>query len=225
VNIISEEYTYGLHRLETIGALSNIVVVLASLFFTLYLSINSFLYGNITHIDSLLLSLFSLLSSIILLPNMFIERRKDLNFKSAFYHVIADLWQYIFGFAIGLIIQFFELRILDPIGSIVLSAILIYYLIPLFKESYKIIMEGSPVNLKEVKTELKRIANVHHIHIWSICPDIIAATLHVVADPSLTLRDLEKIRNEIENILISKFGITHITIQFETKEVDQATNL
>lgn len=81
-------------------------------------------------------------------------------------------------------------------------------------------MQSSPENLdlQAIKTELEKhseISNIHHIHAWRLSDNIIHFQCHADLCENKTIKDVDKIRLELENILHNNFEINHITIQME----------
>jgi len=227
-SIQNQIYTYGLHRLEVFSAIVNSIAILSTILFISFEIIRKFLYQSI-EVNGLSILLVSIISLIALLPairdkNGNNKTGSDMNIRSVISHVLYDTVQFIIGIIIGLSIVLTKIDYLDILGGIIIAATAIHYSLPLLRESFLILMEGSPVDIKKVETELSKVARVHHIHIWSICSELKLATLHVEASPEAKLKELEEIRLKIEDILEKKFGINHVTVQFETKSTDQATS-
>ncbi len=59
------------------------------------------------------------------------------------------------------------------------------------------------------------VLSVHDLHIWTLSPGNIALTVHVLAESNITSSQL---LHEIGEIICSKHGIHHSTIQIELKE-------
>ena len=67
----------------------------------------------------------------------------------------------------------------------------------------------------EAMEELSDVGNVHHVHTWKLDDRQIHFECHVDLDKNLLASEMDLIRLEIENILKERFGISHVTIQFE----------
>ncbi|MEM0374396.1 MAG: cation diffusion facilitator family transporter [Sulfolobaceae archaeon] len=224
----SHVYTYGLHRLEVFSAIVNSIAIIGAMLFITFDIIYKLIFPFNTT-NGLFIALVSFVSLIIFLPvikdkEVIIRGKSNINIRSIFIHTLSDIIQFIIGGIIGLLIVFLGLEYLDIIGGAIIAVISLYFVMPLLRESFLILMEGSPVELEKVETELSKVAKVHHIHVWSICSEIKVATLHVEASPEARLKDLEVVRAKIEDILREKFGINHTTIQFEVNSTDQATS-
>lgn len=91
-----------------------------------------------------------------------------------------------FGVVIGgAIIYFTGYTVIDPIISIVVSVIMIWSVVGLLKRAVRMNFDGVPTELhvSEIKKELLAIpgvADIHHIHVWSLSTTENAMTAHVI---------------------------------------------
>jgi cobalt-zinc-cadmium efflux system protein len=77
-------------------------------------------------------------------------------------------------------------------------------------------MEGSQVSVREVEDRIKKeFPNAHHLHIWDICQHQRVATLHLSVPLCTKISELDKTNAAIKSLL-SKYGVNHVTIQFES---------
>ncbi|QGA53414.1 cation diffusion facilitator family transporter [Sulfolobus sp. E5-1-F] len=219
LNEVSEgRFSYGLHRLEVVVAMINILTIILLSLTVAYTSITS-LFKETTN-SSLVLIISSALASI--LTYFASPKEKDnLGKKGLYIHIISDFLGYIVGFVIGVVMLISGIRELDPVGAITIVILNFALSIPLLKESFLVFMEGSPVKIDSIMKELTKISpGIHHLHVWSICDHVKVATLHVKTSPNLTIAEADKIRGSICTLLREKYGISHVTVQFETCDDD-----
>ena len=145
---------------------------------------------------------------------------EDINIKSAYLHVLGDALSSIVVIVGAIIIYFTDIYWLDPLLALVIATILIKGTYEVLKESFAAIMSKSPLDILQVEKFFKQVptvTNVHDLHIWRLCPRVIMLSVHL----KITTRDLptaEKLIENIEKQLASKYNIQHITIQLETPE-------
>lgn len=211
-------FSYGLHRLEVVVAMINLIIIILLSLAVAYTSVTS-LFKETTN-DSFTLIVSSALASFLTYfasP----KERNDLGKKGLYMHILSDFLGYIMGFIIGILIFISGIRELDPVGAIILVILNFALSIPLLKEAFLIFMEGSSVKIDHIMEELTKISpSVHHLHVWSICDHVKVATLHVKVSPNLTIAEADKIRGSICDFLKEKYGISHVTVQFETNVDD-----
>lgn len=219
INKINSEYTYGMHRLEIIYSLLNILVVIIGTVIGTIISI-LFIVFDITD-NPIIVVIASTIATIIgLIASTEEEKGQEIR-KSVKLHAVLDVVSYIFGIVFGIIILFTGYHILDPISSLLVLGIIVAKNSSQIRGYVDVIMEKSPIDTKEIENTLKQVfPTVHHIHVWSICPHVKVATLHVSESPDIKLEEMDKKRKYIESVLLTKYGINHVTIQFETSKTE-----
>ena len=144
----------------------------------------------------------------------------NLNIRAAYLHLIGDTLSSV-GVIIGsVLIYFWDITWIDPLITIVIGLVIIKATWGIIKETVEILMQSSPENLdlQVIKTELEKhpeISNIHHIHAWRLSDNIIHFQCHANLCNNKTIKEVDKIRLELENILCTNYGIDHITIQME----------
>ena len=59
-------------------------------------------------------------------------------------------------------------------------------------------------------------ADLHRVHIWSLCSHIRALSAHLVVDEAAT-RATQTVLDDVNTLLHARFGITHTTLQSECR--------
>lgn len=216
--------TYGYKRFEILAALLNgIVLVLLSIFIFKEaierLSNPPLVIGK----GMMIISTIGLLINIIVAWILHSQgsTKENLNMRSAFLHVIGDLLGSVGAIIAALFIMLFEWYIADSIASMVVSLLVLYSGWNVLRESVNILMEAKPGNIDSEKVidllkSIDGVIDVHDLHIWMITSDFSAMTVHLKVKKE-TDRDLilEKAKRSINKM----FGITHVTIQIEGREL------
>ncbi|AWR96524.1 cation diffusion facilitator family transporter [Acidianus sulfidivorans JP7] len=218
LNNINSLYTYGMHRMEILFSLLNVLVVIIGAIIGAIIAVLFILFGikdnpSIIIIASTIVSVLSIIAST--------EESRDEITKSVKIHAILDSSIYIIGIVIGVLIFITKYYVLDPISSLLILGIIIIKIYPQVKSNIDVLMEKSPIDVGDIQSYLAPMfPGVHHVHVWSICPHIKVATLHITEDPKVTLLEMDKKREYIQKLLSERFGINHVTVQFETKKTD-----
>ncbi len=217
VNKSNSYYTYGLHRLEVISSLLNLIIIILGSIIGVIISLFYLMMG--IKDDPIYVILVSLISATVLFFSQ--EHEENSVKKSINIHVISDVITYILGALAGFLILLTGYYQLDPLFSFIILGVIIAYNFKYFRTNLDIIMEKSPIDTKRIEADLKTVfPKVHHIHVWIICDHYKVATLHIEEDPNVTLKELDNKREVAEKILSEKYGINHVTVQFESKRID-----
>lgn len=144
--------------------------------------------------------------------------RDHVNIKGAMLHVVGDMLGSAAAIVAAGVIWLTGWTPVDPILSVLLSALVLRSGWGLLKTSLHILMEGAPAGLdpgalrEGLLDSVPGLADVSHIHVWSITSGRSAATLHIAladaADPAETVRLLK-------GRLAGDFGIAHSTVEID----------
>lgn len=136
----------------------------------------------------------------------------DVNIEAAYLHVLTDLIQSVGVALAGLIMWHFpHFEIIDPLCTLIFSAIALYSTLPLIHRVSVILFEGAPSHIDweivmQRFSDIPGVENVHDLHIWSISSKSISLTCHIRAsNPQAVLRAAHGVCRGL--------GIDHATIQ------------
>lgn len=144
----------------------------------------------------------------------------DMNVAAATMHVLGDLLGSAAAIVAALVILWTGWTPIDPLLSLLVSALIVKTAISLVRRSAHILMEGSPEwldqgELRRTLEQIPAIRDVHHVHTWSVGPHETLLTMHALvngsADQALVLKDTKA-------LLAQRYGITHATIQIEVED-------
>lgn len=141
----------------------------------------------------------------------------DLNIRAVFLHMAADALVSLGVVLAGIAIIFTNWFWLDPVFSLVISALIIFSTWELLKDSFNLAIDGVPNSIDEraVRTylsELDGVTGVHDLHIWNMSTVETALTAHLVIPTGHSDEFLAQISQELHQ----HFGIDHCTLQIET---------
>ena len=216
----SSRMTFGYHRVGVVIAIVNALSILAIAGIILYEACQRFFQQpEINSVLMLAVAVVGLAANIFVAVWLHNEQKESLNIKSAFWHALGDALAS-FGVIAGAIaIMLTGFYWIDAAVSILIGLIIIFAAWGIFKEGMRILLEAVPgdINIKEVQKALESIPavkDVHDLHVWSIASNLHSMSCHVLVD-DCTVSQAENIRQQIEEMLRRKFGISHTTIQTE----------
>jgi cobalt-zinc-cadmium efflux system protein len=154
-------------------------------------------------------------------------REGDLNVRSAFLHLLGDA-AISFGVVVaGAVIYFTGWNRLDPLASLVISALIVWGTWGLLREAIMMSLDAVPEGVDPSSVEsylrsLPGVTEVHDLHIWAMSTTETAMTAHLVR-PGAGLDD--RLLHEICHELDCRFRISHATLQVEAGDTEQACRL
>lgn len=219
----NENYTYGYRKTSILIALFNAMVLMASIGAIVYEAMH-----RLFKPEPLPGGIIAWVAGAGIIVNgitafMFLrDRKKDLNIKAAYLHLLSDAAVSLALVIGGIIIQFTNWYWIDPVLSIVVAITILFSTWSLLKESLRLSLDGVPaeMNLQQVKeaaSGIKGIEEIHHIHLWGMSTTENALTAHIVVDASSSLANADNIKQEFKHAL-EHMNIQHVTLEVESSE-------
>ena len=216
-----KKYTYGYIRYSVLGGLITTIILLIGSCLLIYNSIiRMFNPVDINYNGMIIFAIFGVVVNFLA---VYLTKAGDsINQKSVNLHMLEDVLGWLVVLIGAIIMKFTDIRIIDPILSILVALFILITALKTLKEILDLFLEKTSINVDEIISHLKEIDNiydVHHIHIWSIDGINNYATMHIVTDgDSIKIKEL--VREELK-----EHNIVHCTIELETKdEVCENTN-
>ena len=218
--------SYGYHRFQVMAAFVNGVSLFVIAVLIVFESIKRFLNPVAVHWKLMLIvSLCGFVANVVVFVIMYRKHEHNVNIRSAVLHVIGDLLGSVAAIASSVIIMLSGWQIVDPLLSMLVCGIMFTGAFSVVKNSSNILLEGKPYNIdiEEIKkyllSEIPSIANVHHIHLWSLTDDYPIMTMHVgISSDTLSVANAMSVIKTIKELLREKFEIEHITVEIECGE-------
>lgn len=143
--------------------------------------------------------------------------KTDLNLRAAFQHLIADAAVSAGVVLAGLAILATGLQWIDPVTSLVITAVIGIGSWGLLRDSVKLGLLGVPDGIDEAKVraflaDQPGVTAVHDLHIWPMSTTETALTAHLVIPGG---HPGDAFLHELAHELDHDFGIGHATIQVE----------
>jgi cobalt-zinc-cadmium efflux system protein len=227
-----QHQTFGLYRAEVLAAFINGLFLLVFVGIIMYEAILRLLHPiEILGFEMLLIAFIGLIvniSSILILRG---AQKYDLNIRGVFYHMFADAISSVGIVIAALIIMYTNWIVIDPIVSIGISVIIVFWAWGVLKDSTRILLETAPkgLNIDVISDDLKKnfseIRELHNIHLWSITPDMLVFSAHMQFDQSKVQGKQEDIISKINDYLLKRYNIIECTIQLCTDQGSDICNI
>lgn len=153
----------------------------------------------------------------------------SLNLRAALLHVAGDALGGAAVVAGGLIIARTGAAWLDPLLSLLVSAIIVAGVVGIVRQATDVLLESAPGHaavpaVRERITLVDGVVDVHDLHVWTIGSGSHALSAHVVLDDR-KLSEAGAILRSIDGALRAEFGIGHVTVQFECESCEPDTTI
>ncbi|MBN1596802.1 MAG: cation transporter [Bacteroidales bacterium] len=217
----TEKKTFGYKRIEILAALLNAVVLIVITVFLFVEAYHRFrspepIHGLIMFVVAVV-GLLANLAAVLLLKK---DSQHNLNIKAAYLHLLGDTISSVAVIAGSVLIYFYKIYWIDPIITFIIGIYILKEAYVVLKEAIDILMQGTPssIDVSKVVDEIEKhklINNVHHVHAWKLDDKQIHFECHIDMVEDMIVSKTDIIRSEIEELLQNKFGISHVTLQFE----------
>ena len=144
----------------------------------------------------------------------------DLNMRAVYLHFLSDALSSVGVMVGGVVIYYFDAYWIDPLLTVLIGIYILKESYEILKESANILMQGTPktVDIDEIAEELEKldaIKDIHHVHIWALDEHTLFFEAHVNLQNDILVSELSDVYEKLEQVLKVRFGVTHLTIQFE----------
>jgi cobalt-zinc-cadmium efflux system protein len=145
--------------------------------------------------------------------------RRSLNVEGAFQHVLTDLFAFVATAVAGAVVLATDFAEADGIAALVVAALMLRSGFALLRESGRVLLEASPRDLDpeeigRVLAAQNHVVEVHDLHVWEVTSGFPAISAHVTVGAGC---DTQAHRRELAELLSERFGVTHSTLQVETR--------
>ena len=221
--------TFGYARLEILATFVNALALIA---LVVWIAVEA--VGRLMDPGPVLAGPMFVIAALGLVVNLVMFRmlrtgdHSHVNMKGALLHVLGDLLGSVAAIGAAVVIWLTGWTPIDPILSVLLSAIILRGAFGLLSASLHVLMEGTPAGIdvealaEAVRDRVEGVEAVSHVHVWSITSGRPAATMEVQiapgTDPGGAVRAVKAARAD-------GFGIGHATIEIDWDRLGQGCGL
>ncbi len=215
-------YSYGYRRFSLLGALINALILVIGSVFILSEAVPRIINPQPSNAEGMILLAFLGVifngAAVLKLGS----KNSSINQKVVRLHLLEDIFGWLAVLIGAVIMYFFNLPIIDPILSVLISVFVMWNAVKNLKSTLQIILQGMPEKDKVVAVEkylkqLDVISNYHDFHLWSMDGEYHIMTVHIVPANETSLEHLEALKGLIKTDL-KGHGINHVTIEFDLKK-------
>lgn len=219
--------TFGYQRVEILSALLNAIILVGSSLYLIIEAIRRFTEPQEVQSKLMIIvAVVGLIANFVAVVILQKDRKKNLNIKAAYLHLIGDTLSSVAVIAGGIVMYFWEVYWLDPVITIGIGIYIFIHTYDIIRNLINILMQGVPsgIDLKKISERVREIPgvdNIHHLHVWNLTDKRIYFEAHVNLVKDIRVSETSRIQNEVEEILEHDYHIHHVTLQFEYNNCDQ----
>lgn len=144
----------------------------------------------------------------------------QLSVRAARLHLIGDFAGSAVVLVSGLLLQAFAWDRIDPIASLLVTALVARSVVGLLRQSTDVLLDAVPagIDVDRMRADiltLPGVDDVHHLHVWSMGPGQPALSAHLLVDGNLNVHDAQEQVQAVRELLHLRYGIDHVTIEVE----------
>jgi cobalt-zinc-cadmium efflux system protein len=213
--------TFGLYRAEILAAFINGLFLLLVVVVIVYEAVSRILHPReVLGLQMLVIAIVGLAVNTASACILRGSCDTDLNVRSVFYHLIGDIGSSVGVIIAAVVIHYTRWNVIDPLISLGISAIIVYWALGILKESTRILLEMAPsgLNVDIIKDDLKatypEIKELYNVHLWTITPNMLVFSAHVkLQNPHESPNDQSTLISRVNGYLFEKYRVLESTIQ------------
>ena len=215
-----KKYTYGYGRYSVVGALINLVILSVGSVIIVLNAVPRLINPETVNANGMLV--FAILGILVnLIGTLKTSHSHNISEKVINLHLLEDLLGWVLVLVTSIVINVWNIYILDPILSLILAFFIIINVIKNLKRVIEVLLEKIPSNINidkivEEVNAMEEVKSIHHVHVWSIDGNFNCFTGHIEIDCNLSNEKIEEIKENVKHLL-SHNNVQHSTLEFETK--------
>ncbi|MBI1939263.1 MAG: cation transporter [Ignavibacteriales bacterium] len=219
----SMRHTFGLKRAEILAAAINSAVLIVICIYLFYEAVQRFLEPQEINAGIMsVVAVIGLLANFIAVLLLKRDSKSSINIRSAYLHLLGDTVSSVAVIFGGIAIAIWNINWIDPALTILIGLYIIKESYTILEEAIHVLMEGAPleISIKDIQDEVEKfteVEDIHHIHLWMVGDNDVHLEAHINVN-DMKISESDSLRKRIEEALHHKFGIHHITLQFECNQ-------
>ncbi len=226
----TEWATYGFVRAEVLAATLNGFLLIGIGTFVVVRAIQR-LQRPLDDLDAttvLWVAVLGLVANLVAARMLHADAKVNINTRGAWLNVLGDALASVGVIISALLVTWTGNTDWDTWVSFLVAGIIVASAIALIRTSASILLEVAPpgikpATVKDAVESLADVVNVHDLHVWTHTPGRHSATLHVSITAASTDR-FHTVIQDIEELLMERFGLDHCTIQVEPEGADRISD-
>ena len=145
--------------------------------------------------------------------------KESMNIRAAFLHNLADALGSVAVIVAGFAVIVLGWDWVDPVVTLMIAGYILWHVYAEIGGVIRVLMLGSPPGMQteeviEAILKTSGVKDIHHLHLWQMEESETALQAHVLIAESDLLKQT-RIKRDIKQTLLDRFGISHTTLEFE----------
>ena len=214
----NQHFTYGYKRLNLAGAFINAVVLIAGSAWVLVEAIPRLWNPQMPVADGMIA-----LAVVGITVNGFaaykLSEGKTLNERVINWHLLEDVLGWVAVLIGGIVLLLVDWPILDPLLSIGFTLFILVNVLRNLWATLKLFIQATPDKetyrqVADTLLELPHVADLHHLHFWSLDGEEHVLTVHLVLSKNLDIEARSDLKQRIDDVL-APYALSHTTVELE----------
>jgi cobalt-zinc-cadmium efflux system protein len=211
-------FSYGYRRFSLVAAFSNGVVLLVGASLLLWAAVPRLL--SPVRPDASGMLAFAVVGVLVNgAAALRLRRGHTLNEQMVAWHLVEDLLGWAAILAVSLALMVWDLPVLDPAVSILITVIVLVNVVKNLRRTVVIFLQGVPpsLSLRGVNESLigvPGVAGIHDLHLWSLDGEHHILTAHVVIPQGSSTEEAMATKCRVRDTAMA-LGIEHATLEME----------
>ena len=214
----NQHFTYGYKRLNLAGAFINAVVLIAGSAWVLVEAIPR-LWNPLMPVADGMIALAVVGITVNGFAAYKLSEGKTLNERVINWHLLEDVLGWVAVLIVGIVLLFVDWPILDPLLSIGFTLFILVNVLRNLWATLKLFIQATPDKetyrqVADTLLELPHVADLHHLHFWSLDGEEHVLTVHLVLSKNLDIEARSDLKQRIDDVL-APYDLSHTTVELE----------
>ena len=214
----NQHFTYGYKRLNLAGAFINAVVLIAGSAWVLVEAIPR-LWNPLMPVADGMIALAVVGITVNGFAAYKLSEGKTLNERVINWHLLEDVLGWVAVLIVGIVLLFVDWPILDPLLSIGFTMFVLVNVLRNLWATLKLFIQATPDKetyrqVADTLLELPHVADLHHLHFWSLDGEEHVLTVHLVLTENLDIEARSNLKQRIDEVL-APYALSHTTVELE----------
>jgi cobalt-zinc-cadmium efflux system protein len=217
----TREQTYGYRRFSLLGALvSGAVLALGSAYILAHAIPRLFAPQPVHYGGMAVVAVLGVVVNALAVLRL--RGGRKLNQRVVALHLLEDVLGWLAVLIGSAVMALVEVPILDPILSIAITGYVLSRVVPRLRSASRVFLQYAPedADLERIAGALRSeadVADVHHLHLWSLDGHYTIFSGHVVVDGRFEWPEIESLKRRLRKRL-EALGVEHATLELEPSE-------